>query len=63
MGISLTQLVNTIIEVKKYTDNKINNISINSQEEIKLIKEQNELLKQQISQLETILDSINNEVI
>jgi hypothetical protein len=63
MGISLTQLVNVIIEVKKYTDNKINNISINSQEEIKLIKEQNELLKQQISQLETIIDSINNEVI
>lgn len=63
MGISLTQLVNAIIEVKKYTDNKINNISINSQEEIKLIKEQNELLKQQISQLETIIDSINNEVI
>ena len=34
-----------------------------SQEEIDLIKEQNNLLKQQISQLETILDSINNEVI
>lgn len=34
-----------------------------SQEEIELLEEQNNLLKQQISQLETILDSINNEVI
>lgn len=34
-----------------------------SQKEIELLEEQNNLLKQQISQLETILDSINNEVV